>query len=434
MTTVAPTSRSAIGGGTRSLADQTFERLRALTGDGAGVTRSSYGPGETAGLALIADLARSAGLDVRTDRVGNLLASVPGADPTAPEVLIGSHMDSVPCGGNFDGAAGIVAGLLCLIRLKETGLVPPRTVTLVGLRGEESAWFGTCYIGSRAIFGDLSDGDLRARHRDSGRTLLAHMQEAGVDPSAVTVRAPLLDPAHVAAYYELHIEQGPVLVACDQPVGIVTSIRGNVRYPAARCIGQPGHSGTVPPWLRRDAVLATADLLHRMEGHWRRLLEQGHDVVFTTGVCTTDPTEHAVTRIPGEVTFSVDVRSENMETLAHLAALLERECATVAQERQVAFELGRRSIAEPARMDGALIERLDRICRELEVPHQKLPSGAGHDAAVFANHGIPTAMIFIRNRNGSHNPDEAMDLDDFLVGVDVLYRAILRDSAAPPRL
>lgn len=433
MTTVAPTSRAAMSRGARELADHAFERLRAMTGDGAGVTRSSYGPGETAGLELIAALARDASLDVRTDAVGNLLVSLAGADRAAPEVLIGSHMDSVPCGGNFDGAAGVIAGLLCLVRLKETGVRPRRTVTLIGLRGEESAWFGTCYIGSRAIFGDLSDQDLRARHRDSGRTLLAHMQELGIDTAAVIARTRLLDPAHVAAYYELHIEQGPVLVACDQPVGIVTGIRGNLRYPAAKCIGQAGHSGTVPPWLRRDAVLATADLLHRMEGHWRRLLEQGHDVVFTAGVCTTDPAAHAVTRIPGEVTFSLDIRSETSETIAQLAALLERECAAVAQERQVVFDLGRRSIAEPARMDDGLIDRLCRICRQLDVPHQKLPSGAGHDAAVFANHGIPAAMIFIRNHNGSHNPDEAMELDDFMLGVDVLYRAIVGDAESAPR-
>jgi N-carbamoyl-L-amino-acid hydrolase len=333
-------------------------------------------------------------------------------------------MDSVPRGGNFDGAAGVIAGLLCLMRMKRSGKVPPRTVRVVGLRGEESAWFGICYLGSRALFGALTAEDLASRHRDTSRPLSEYMRESGAAVDLIAAGHPVLDRKSVAAYYELHIEQGPVMVARNLPVGIVTGIRGNIRYQAAKCLGEAGHSGAVPRWLRHDAVLATADLLHRMDEHWRVLLERGTDLVITAGIFSTHPAEHAATRIPNEVTFSLDIRSQDKSTLDRVHQLLFQECAAVARERRVDFALGRVVVTEPARMDQALVRRLGSICDGLGVPTEEMPSGAGHDAAEFANHEIPSAMIFIRNEHGSHNPDEAMNIADFLLGTEVLYHAV----------
>ncbi len=407
-----------------ALAASILDRLYALTAGSVGVTRPSYGRGETLGLELVARLAADAGLAVTWDAAANLVVRLPGAVPEAPAVVIASHMDSVPCGGNYDGAAGIIAGLLCLLRLKREGRTPPRTIMLIGLRGEESAWFDTCYIGSRALFGELTEHDLAARHRDSGRTLKEHMRDLGADVQRIAARRPLIDPSEVAVYYELHIEQGPVMVARNLPVAIVTGIRGNMRYPDAKCLGEAGHSGAVPRWLRRDAVLATADLLRRMDEHWRVLLERGHDLVFTAGIFSTDPREHGVTRIPGRVDFSLETRSQDRATLAAIGEILDRECSAIAKERHVDFVLGRPRTAEPARMDGARVARLLRICGTLGIAAEELASGAGHDAAEFANHGIPAAMIFVRNRNGSHNPDEAMEIADFIAGTNVLYHAV----------
>lgn len=411
----------------RAEAEALFAQLRSLTADRLGISRASYGEGETAGLTLIAARAADCGLAVEFDAAANLVVTLPGADPDAPAVLVGSHMDSVPSGGNFDGAAGIVAGLLCLQRIKRGGVAPPRTIKLLGLRGEESAWFGTCYAGSRALFGDLTDEDLAARHRDSGRTLKDCMQAVGADISRIAARRPLLDAARIAAFYELHIEQGPVMVARQLPVAIVTGIRGNVRYLSAMCHGEAGHSGAVPRWLRRDAVLATADLLHRMDEHWRVLLERAHDLVFTAGIFTTNPAEHTATRIPGEVAFSIDARSQDKTTLMAIQRVLAEECAAVAADRKVSFELGRCLLTEPARMDEALVARLGAISRRLGIAAEELPSGAGHDAAEFSHHGIRSAMIFVRNQNGSHNPQEAMDIADFLLGTDLLHQALLTD-------
>ena len=202
-----------------------FAELRDLTADTAGVTRSPYGAGEFAGLDLIAKIALAHGLEVQRDAAANLVVSLPGKDPNAPAVVVGSHMDSVPRGGNYDGAAGIIAGLLCLLRFKASKQTPPRTIKLIGFRGEESAWFNAGCLGSRALLGDLTQSNLDLLHHESGRSLRTHLKDLNAAIELIEGQRPLIDIANIAAYYELHIEQGPVMVSSDLPVAVVTGIR-----------------------------------------------------------------------------------------------------------------------------------------------------------------------------------------------------------------
>jgi N-carbamoyl-L-amino-acid hydrolase len=409
----------------RSLATRFFDELRHVTGDGIGITRDSYGPGEQKGLDIVEAFSADLGLDCERDAAANLIISLEGQDPSKSFAACGSHMDSVPQGGNFDGAAGVLAGLLALGRMRAQGIVPPRTIKLLALRGEESPWFGRPYIGSSALFGELSAHDLAARHRTSGQTLKDCMREAGANTDQIEKQEHLLEPKSIAAFIELHIEQGPVLIARDLPTAIVTGIRGNIRHRTITCTGEAGHSGAVPRWLRRDAVFAVADLITRLDEHWRVLLERGLDLVVTTGVMSTDPDQHAVTRIPGEVTFSLDIRSQSTSTLEAFYQLVQTECRAISTERKVRFHFDRRVDAKPARMNPDLVNKLLAITHRMGLPAETIPSGAGHDAAVFANAGIPTTMIFVRNANGSHNPHEAMEIDDFLKGADILFQALL---------
>ena len=341
-----------------------------------------------------------------------------------PAIACGSHLDSVPQGGNFDGAAGVIAALLALARLQAEGFRPRRPIRLLALRGEESAFFGQAYLGSSALFGRLTPQDLAARNVASGRTLLECMRDAGLAVDRIARGERLIDPASLAYWLELHIEQGPVLLARDMPVAAVTGIRGNVRHVGVECVGEAGHSGAVPRWLRHDAVFAVAELITRLDRHWRTLLERGRDLVVTSGMMGTDPGEHALARIPGRVTFSMDIRSQSRETLEAFYDLFLSECAGLSEERGVRFEFGRRLDAAPAVMDPGLVQRLGEAIRAAGQVDEPMPSGAGHDAAVFANAGVPTAMLFVRNANGSHNPREAMAMDDFMIGVDVLTRTI----------
>ena len=412
--------------GLRALAVTIFDDLRRIGADGVGISRDSYGAGEQQAIDYCRALAEGEGLAWHMDAAANLVVELAGGEKDSPFVICGSHLDSVPQGGNYDGAAGVVAGLLALIRMKRAGEVPRRPIRVMALRGEESAWFGQCYLGSSALFGRLAEDDLARRHRDTGRTLAEHMGDAGAEVARIARGERLLDPALVAAYIELHIEQGPVMVARDLPVAVVTGLRGNIRHERVVCRGEAGHSGAVPRWLRHDAVLATVELLSRYDEHWRVLLERGLDMVLTAGIMQTNPDEHAMSRIPGECSFSLEVRSQSIDTLEAVYQLMRTEADTVAELRGVAFEFDRRSLAPPAPMDEGWIKHLLATCEALGLPAERLPSGAGHDAAVFAGAGIPAAMIFVRNAHGSHNPDEAMEIDDFLNGADLLYHALLQ--------
>jgi N-carbamoyl-L-amino-acid hydrolase len=300
---------------------------------------------------------------------------------------------------------------------------------LYGLRGEESARFGKAYVGSSALFGRLSAADLAMKATDCDRTLGECMREVGVDVDRVKAGQPLVDPKDFAAWLELHIEQGPVLVARGLPVGIVTGIRGNIRHRTVECIGSAGHSGAVPRWLRHDAVFATAELITHLDRHWRTLLERGRDLVITTGIVTTDPREQAIARIPGRLRFSFELRSQSKETLEAFYDLFLSECRLIGEERGVEFKLDRRLESAPAVMDPEWVKGLRAVARGLGLPDEEIPSGAGHDAAIFANEGIPSVMIFVRNEHGSHNPDEAMTMDDFAAGVAIMRNA-LKEAAA----
>jgi N-carbamoyl-L-amino-acid hydrolase len=171
-------------------------------------------------------------------------------------------------------------------------------------------------------------------------------------------------------------------------------------------------------------VFAFADLVMRLDEHWRVLSERGLDLVVTSGMVGTDPAQHALSRIPAEVEFSFEVRSQSHDSLEAFYELFRSECRAVGAERRVKFELDDRVYTEPARMDPAVIQTLVAAGERTGLKAELLPSGAGHDAAVFANAGVPSGMIFVRNANGSHNPDEAMEMDDFMKGVDLLFAAV----------
>lgn len=402
------------------LAEQLFSDLRRLGSDGVGITRDSYGEGENTAASYLTEWAGRQGLAVTRDRAANLIFTLTGDTGEAPAAWIGSHLDSVPQGGNYDGLAGIVAGLLCLVEQQRSARRTDTPVRVLALRGEESAWFGKAYMGSSALFGKLSDADLVMPHRTHGRTLAECMAQVGADVDAIRGGALLFDAARAKAWLELHIEQGPVMIARDMPVAIVPGIRGNVRHNRVSCMGEAGHSGAVPRWLRHDAMFAVADLISRLDEHWRALLERGIDLVVTTGVVGTDPAEHAISRIPGKVDFSLEVRSQSPDTLDVFYELMRTECRGIERDRGVRFVFDRRLSSAPATMDAHLSALLADACRALDLPQERVPSGAGHDAAIFANAGIPSGMVFVRNANGSHNPSESMELDDFLCGVQVL--------------
>ena len=407
-----------------SLAKALFDQFREMSFDGVGISRETYGAGETHAMQVIENLAKQHGFETHWDPAQNLIVRLQGADLDTTVVATGSHLDSVPQGGNYDGAAGVIGGLLALLAAKHRG-GPRRTMELLVLRGEESAWFGgPCYFGSRAMFGQLSSVDLASQHRDNGLSLAEQMRACGVDLARITAQDVLRNPDELHSWLEIHIEQGPVLIARDKPVGLVTGIRGNVRHRRVVCRGEAAHSGAVPRWLRHDAVLAMAELLMRIDEHWRVLLEWGEDLVVTSGIVETNPNEHAVSRVPGEVAFALEYRSQDAKTLESFGNLVRSECEQISAKRGVTFELGEPVATEPAKMSDKIVDVLTASADKTPFDYEILPSGAGHDSAVFANAGVPSAMIFVRNDKGSHNPHEAMEMTDFFAAAEVLSRAL----------
>ena len=404
-------------------AEELFDRVAAISADGPGVSRPSYGEVETDTIAVLEDFAAREGLAFRRDRAANAIFQLEEGE-LERFTLVGSHVDSVPHGGNFDGLAGVIAGLLLLAEFKRSRQRPRTPVRTIALRGEESAWFGRACMGSRALVGELPPEDLKAAHRDTGRALETCMKAVGADTRAIRRGEPLLDLRRIRLFLELHIEQGPVLVDRNLRTAAVTGIRGNVRHRRIRCLGESGHSGTVPRWLRRDAVFAVSDLVMRLDEHWRTIQQLGGDLVLTVGTLHTDPDHDAMSRVPGEADFSFEARSESEETLDGMLALLAEECEAVMRDRKVRFEFDPVIRSAPTRCDGSVVDGLRAACRAEGFVDETVPSGAGHDAAIFANAGVPTGMIFVRNENGSHNPDEAMAIEDFMAGYAVLRRFV----------
>ncbi|OHV82804.1 hydantoinase/carbamoylase family amidase [Rhizobium sp. LCM 4573] len=410
-----------------------FAEIAAHTADAEGVSRPAFSAIETKTLEFLIDYAHSEGLVAEWDAGRNVVFSLPEHQTAERYVLVGSHVDSVPRGGNFDGLAGVLSGLVCLVRARRQAIHFPQPVKVIAMRGEESAWFGPCYIGSKALLGALSADELAAKHRADGRSLDAHMEAIGIDMVPIRAGKPLLDGASVSAYLEVHIEQGPVLVERQLPAAIVSGIRGNFRYKKIACHGEAGHSGAVPLAYRHDPVLAMVELLNVLDAAWHDFVAKGRDLVVTSGMVSTDQQKHALSRIPDSVEFSLDIRSQDSEMLASMHALVLSNVARIERERAVRFDLGTALWTSPAPCDETLIGMLGEASQAVGNPFTQIPSGGGHDAAVFSKAGIPSAMIFIRNRNGSHNPDEAMEITDFGIATDILYHFLADFAEASVR-
>jgi beta-ureidopropionase / N-carbamoyl-L-amino-acid hydrolase len=403
------------------LAAALFDALSRATRQGRGIVRDSYGAGEQAAHDLVRAAARERGLEVAADAIGNLFLTLPGRDRAAPRIIMGSHLDSVPQGGNYDGAAGVVAGLCVLAALRRAGVVPDCDLSVMAIRAEESAWFDVAYLGSAGAFGLLDPSCLSVPRSDNGQSLEATLRQQGFDPAAIRERRRLLEPARIRAYLELHIEQGPTLVERGLPAAVVSGIRGCKRFRNARCIGRYGHSGAVERAYRHDAVAATVALLHHMESVWMQQEASGADLVLTAGELFTDAALHGPSKIAGETRFVLDIRGLSESTMEAVAAEARSAAARLGAAYRVEFDLGTTSDSPPAVLDSRLRAKLLSL---LDRPFE-MASGAGHDAAVFAKVGVPSAMIFVRNDHGSHNADEALSLQDFAVGAQALLRLLL---------
>src|SRR5262245_2887052 len=407
-----------------------FTALGAGSRVGDGITRDTYGAGEEFAHQLLAGHAAGMGLERRRDHAANLFMTLAGSNRGAPRLMTGSHLDSVANGGNFDGAAGVIAGLVASKALQHLGLEPDCDITTVAIRAEESVWFQVSYIGSRSAFGMLPAGALEAKRVDTGRSLAEHMADCGASVAAVRRGDASLDAGSIKAFVELHIEQSPQLIEAGLPVGIGTGVPGNFRYPAVKILGEYAHVGLARRF-RRDAVIAASEYAIGLDEIWRQSDAAGQPMAFTIGRFYTDPREHALTKVAGELILSLDVRAYSAAHLAELEAQVFRLAGEIESKRGVRFEFGTRASAEVAPSHPGLLAKLTDRAEALGIAALPLASPASHDTATFTIAGVPSAMLFVRNANGSHNPREAMEIDDFLDGASVLTNWLAAEAMSP---
>ena len=405
-------------------AKKIFDDIREMSRDVQGVTRQAFSAKETEVLEYLTAIGRTLDLEIKPDRAGNVWMTLPGKDRALPAFVAGSHVDSVPQGGNYDGLAGVTAALTVAWWMRQTGYQPVRDFTVLMMRGEESSFFGKAYMGSLGMLGKLTEKDLALKIRDGSCTLAQAMQSCGIDTGAVSGGKALIDTDKIAAFVELHIEQGPTLDAQKEArAGIVTGIRGNIRHKAVKILGEAAHSGATDKPYRHDALMAFTDWMQRIDRAWDRWLVNGEDLVFTVGVLKM-ASSAAISVIPGEVTFSVDIRSLSADTVRRFHDLMQKYGEEVAAERGVKIEYDPALLTAPSGVDSQLSDRLESSAKAEGIPCIRLASGAGHDSAVLGNNGIPVAMIFFSNQLGSHNPHEAMKMEDFMQGTDILWAAV----------
>jgi allantoate deiminase len=391
------------------LAAEVVARCRelALVSDEEGRLTRAFG-GRAMALAneLVGGWMRAAGMEVRVDAARNLVGHLPGADPDAGTLLLGSHLDTVRDAGAFDGPLGVLAAIAAVARLRAEDVALPFALDVLGFSDEEGLRFGTAYLGSRAVAGRLDAGTLDQ-----------------VDGAGVSVRDALGGDAAAASrrgerllgYCELHIEQGPVLEERGAPVAVVEAIAGATRAELT-FTGRAGHAGTVPMALRRDAACAVAELVLAVESVAR--VEPG--LVATVGRLDVRPGAPNV--VPGTATASLDVRHADDAVRAAAVAALRTCAEEIAAARGVELAWDERLSTSAVAMDAGLSAVLADAVASLGLPDVRLPSGAGHDAVALAEL-VPVAMLFVRCAGGvSHHPDESVAVEDVAVALDVLDR------------
>lgn len=353
------------------------------------------------------------GCEVGVDRVGNMFALRPGTDASLPPIAIGSHLDTQPTGGKFDGVLGVLGGLEIVRTLTEAGLQTRAPLVICNWTNEEGSRFAPAIIGSGAYAGVFSEEFVNGVTDRTGVTFgdaLDAIGYRGSDP---------VGSRRLAGYFELHIEQGPVLEAEAKTIGVVTGIQGQ-RWYEVMIAGQEAHAGTTPMPLRRDALLAAAQLVQQVDA-----LARSHPPasVGTVGLLEALPNSRNV--VPGSVFLTVDLRNPTIEIIDRLEAGLFDAVAAI-RAQGFGIELTKIWEQDPIKFDETCVDCVRQAARAARLPARDIVSGAGHDAG-YVSRVAPTAMIFVPCKDGlSHNEAESATFEDCAAGVQVLMEAVLR--------
>lgn len=389
-----------------------FEVMARLTDVGDGINRLAFTDADWAGRQYIVDRMIDAGLTVEADGFGNVIGYKAGKNPDLPVVMVGSHTDSVPNGGNYDGVVGVLSAIEAVRSMTEDNVEHDHTIAVVDFMCEESSRFGAATLGSKAMRGELTLDDLHRLVDKKGISIYEALQSRNLNPDGIET---MEYTRPVKAFTEIHIEQGKVLEHEQKKIGIVTGIAAPERF-YVTIRGNADHSGATPMNLRHDALCGASKIILGIEEI--AFMQEEPPVVGTVGVVEVVP--GAMNVIPGAVKLGVDIRSISKVARDSVVTLIKELIDVICEKRGLSYTIEPIAQDHPVAMHPAMIREIEGAVKAVDVEYMTMPSGAGHDAMHWAD-VVPTGMIFIPCREGiSHNPAEFADLADIITGAKVL--------------
>jgi allantoate deiminase len=377
---------------------------------GRGTTRLTYSQEDLKSRNYLKEKMKEYGLQVREDGFGNIFGKLEGQIADAPSVMIGSHFDSVPHGGSYDGPAGVVAALEVAALFAKNGLKPKYPLEVVALVEEEGTRFGGGLMGSRGIVGLLDEEEFKLLKDKNGISTVEAMTDIGLDPSLPKKR----DPKTMKAFLELHIEQGPILEEKEIAIGVVEAIVGLTQLEVT-VKGQAGHAGTTPMDRRADALVTASKIISQLPG---LATEEGEGTVITVGRLNVYPNGANV--IPDQVVFSVDIRSGKEENVLNVIKKTNNLIASFTGNG-IETSVEQLLYIQPKELHSKVRSLLKEKSSALGIQYCSINSGAGHDAMVLSDF-TDVGMLFIPSKNGlSHCPEEWSDSEDIARAVQIFY-------------
>ena len=403
-----------------------FEAMAQLTAPGEGINRLAFTDADWAGRQYIIDRMTDAGLFVEIDDFGNVIGYKSGKKPDLPVVMVGSHTDSVPNGGNYDGVVGVLSAIEVIRSMIDDGYEHDHTIAVVSFMCEESGRFGDATLGSKAMRGELTLQDLHRLVDKQGISLYEALEGRNLNSDGIETMA---YKRPVKSFTEIHIEQGKVLEHEQKTIGIVTGIAAPERF-YVTIRGNADHSGATPMNLRHDALCGASKIILGIEEI--ASMQEEPPVVGTVGVVEVTP--GAMNVIPGAVKLGVDIRSISKVARNSVVTLVKEFIDITAEKRGLSYTIETIAQDHPVEMHPAMIRAIEEAVKSVGIEYMTMPSGAGHDAMHWAE-AVPTGMIFIPCRDGiSHNPAEFAEMDDIVTGAEVLDKVLRKLSLEETKL
>ena len=365
---------------------------------------------------LAAGWMQEAGMKTHIDHFGNLVGRLEGSNPALPVLMMGSHLDSQPYGGRFDGVAGVLCAIEAVKALTEQGLQPERSIEVVSFADEEGWRFTKGLFGSRGILGKLEPGELQRKDKD-GITREQALIDFGCDPKKFSESE--YKPGSIHCFLELHIEQGPVLDLANKPIGVVSGISGPL-WLTVKLKGMAGHTGSVPMPLRKDALLGAAEIIVAVNEIATQV--PGNPTVGTVATISVFPASRNI--IAEECVFTVDLRDIDLDRRSRYEMQLREKIAEITAKHKLSYEITEDTNSEPRYCAGWIKEMIHDQCRTLGLDAPELMSGPFHDALALS-YACDYGMIFVRCKDGiSHNPLEYASYEDLALGAEVLFGTV----------